>query len=104
MRKSVLLLTALTILMTGCPALLSPACEGVTPEVCREAADLSLNSISRDERSRAEVLAVRPTQSTVCNDADAPILDVEVQFTGNPERSVITVGRDSRNQMVICTY
>lgn len=104
MRKCVLLLFALTALTTGCPVPLSPTCEGVTPEVCSETAELVLNLISRDERDAAEVLAVRPTQSSVCNDADAPVLDVEVQFAGNPERSVITVGRDSRNRMVICTY
>lgn len=102
--RQVLVLVALPILLTACPALFDPACDGVTLEACRQSADLVLSSISQDERSRAEVLAVRPTQSSICNDDDAPLVDVEVRFLGNPERSVITVGRNTRDRLLICTY
>lgn len=96
----------LAILLAGCfsPPGTNPECQGVTTEVCREAATFALDSLSPDAREGARALAVRPTASSVCNDDDNPVLDVDVQPSTTVEPLVITLGRDTRGRLVACTY
>lgn len=80
-------------------------CIDVPNVACERARAVALrDGLFLEDDDLVRRVVVRPTESTICSQADRPLFDVEVYIEGSPRPVVVTLGETPTQATVVCTY